>query len=197
MKASTDYYFFVKNLTYSQDELIEIFQTLEKNWICYGSRSKKTLWALPLDLNTFSKTKLGESIPMHLVESVAYFMTRKGGEVLPHSDTRPTSFLIPVLGNFVDSRLEFFDTYIDKTVSHIDQTNDNFASSTITYQVGEPSCVVSYTEPIIINSRVIHSVKNPTDDHRIVLSITMNSSLSYQDLLKIFSIKNAGMSGSP
>ena len=197
MKASTDYYFLVDNLKYSQLELIELFHTLEKDWVCYGSRSKKTLWALPLDLDTFSKTELGKSVPMNLVESVAFFMTRKGGEVLPHTDTRPTSFLIPVQGNFVDSSLEFYDTYIDKTVVHIDQTSDSFASTTVTYQVGEPSHAVSYTEPVIINSRLIHAVKNPTDEHRIVLSITLDSSLSYQDLLKIFSIKNAGTSGSP
>jgi hypothetical protein len=197
MKDSINYYFLVENLVYSRDELFEIFQSLEKNWVCYGSRSKKTLWALPLDLEIFSKTQLGKSLPSNVVESVAFFMTRKNGEVLPHTDTRPTSFLIPIEGNFQDSSLEFYDSYIDKTVVQIDQTSDDFASSTIIYTVGEPSCSVSYTEPIIINSRLIHAVKNPTTEHRIVLSITLDSKLSYQDLLKTFSIKNAGTSGSP
>lgn len=197
MKDSTNYYFLVENLAYSRDELFEIFQILEKNWVCYGSRSKKTLWALPLDLEIFFKTQLGKSIPNSMIESVAFFMTRKNGEVLPHTDTRPTSFLIPIEGNFQDSRLEFYDSYIDKTVVHIDQDSGDFASSTIIYKVGEPSCTVSYTSPIIINSKLIHAVKNPTSEHRIVLSITLDSSLSYQDLLKTFSIKNAGMSGSP
>lgn len=188
MKDFTNYCFYVGLTDYDRNELETVFLSLEKHWICYGAKSKKTLWALDWPMESFVDSSLAKQLPLDCIESAAFLMTKKFGSVNPHTDTRSASFLIPIMGDFQNSSLEFYDSYESKQVINVTDASDKFASTSVTYTVGDPSFSISYERPIIINSNLIHAVKNPTKYDRITVSLTFKSELSYRDVFEIFQI---------
>jgi hypothetical protein len=180
------YYFYINNLELDIEELKSVFNSLEKNWICYKKPSNKTLWALSYDLDSFFQLKSSKQFKREYIDNVAFFMTKADGQVMPHTDTRPTSFLIPISGNFEKSRVEFYDNYLKAVTVSVDTDTDKFASSTTVYRVGVPDCQINYTTPILINTKIIHSVKNEVDVDRIVMSISFDKNLSYEEVYNLY-----------
>lgn len=187
MKDSTDYYFAVEKIkNFYKEELIDVFNKADKDWRFYGPPSKNTLWILPVELEVFYNTLLGSLITKDYVESVAFMLVKAKGRVKPHADTRPTSFLCPIMGDFDKSVLKFYNTYISKKVVPLNNDSESIVNSATIYNVGEPDTVISYNSPIIINSHIIHSVDNYSNTDRINFSITLKRNLSYREVLHLY-----------
>lgn len=186
-----NYYFYIDKLDVDLNELLREFESIEKNWVCYGKKSNKTLWAIPFSLDLFFKLKSSKQFKQEFVDDVSFFMTKPNGQILPHTDTRPTSLLIPVKGNFQKSRVEFYDRYCKSIIVPIN-SNDNgqFSNTTTMYKVGIPDYQVSYDKPILINTKIIHAVKNESDSERIVLSISLNKDLSFEQVRQLYFADN-------
>jgi hypothetical protein len=189
MKDSINYYFAVETLkNYDKNELINLYNSTPKNWNFYGPASKNTLWILPIEIELFYKTDIGNSIQSEYIDSVAFMLIKPNGRITPHVDTRPTSFLFPVMGDFENSALSFYDDYINKKVISLTGNSEGITKSSIIYQVGDPSLTLSYNYPVIINSQIIHSIKNPSDKERITLSVTLKRNLSYNEVFDLYNL---------
>ena len=187
MKDTINYFIKVDKLTnYDQTELIDLYNNIAKDWCFYGLPSKNTLWILPIPFEKFCETSLSNLISLDLVESVAFVLTKPKGRITPHTDTRSESFLIPILGDFKSSDLMFYDTYIDKKIISLNKKDSNIKYSNEIYVVGEPALKLSYDYPVIINSRIIHSVNNRSSTERINFNITLNRELSYNDIMDLY-----------
>jgi hypothetical protein len=185
MKDTIKYYFSVDQ-DYNQQELIDLYNNTPKNWSYYGPKSKNTLWILPIDNEIFYKTDLGNLVNSEYVDSVAFMRIKAKGRVSPHVDTRATSFLFPLIGDFNNSVLNFYDNYRDKKTFELINKDESIASTAVIYTVDDASFSLTYTGSVIINSRIIHSVNNFSDTDRVNFNITLKRDLTYNDVLELY-----------
>lgn len=177
-----EFYFYL-DIKYDPYTLSKELNLSELEWSTYGPRTKKTLYVHSFDLSSSCIQPILDQFQPGIIDNIMVIMTRRFGEVLPHLDTRPTSILLPLSGNFSESCVEFYSECIEKHTTMLEGADSIVAPSVQHFVVGDPILTVSYTKPICINvGKVIHSVKNPTKDNRYAISISVNKNLSFEEL---------------
>lgn len=180
------YYFYFDKLIYNQYDILKKINLDNLKFDRYGLKKSKSLYVHGCKIDDPIFKPITEQFVPGVIDQIMILKTIKFGEVGPHKDTRCTSLLLPLSGNFDNSFVEFYNNYVDVTQVNLVTNSDGAASQAApnanSYKVGFPDFIINYNKPICINTKIIHSVKNPNLEDRFVISITIKKDVSFEEI---------------
>ena len=179
-------FYFDVPIKYDKEALLDFFKCTDKEFVQYGAIPNRALHAsYVLDTeNEIIKDIVNQIKIKDYIDNLKFFAALNEGCVDPHCDARGVALNIPIYTEgsytvFYDAPVELPRPKIkigDKLVESKAREFDSTATQEI-FRLNSQS-------PIVLNTHVPHGVDNPTEQKRLLLSISFKDPYDSFDALK-------------